>query len=599
MAESEVRSQRDTIELLFDYCLQERIKKCPSSFYMTSFNGIPVTIDAHQRGGKELAKSRRRSRSVFQFIEQRGTRSRWFCKKDESKELILSNEIFDVCFDLITAFRAEQKGNSRKAWNEIANCTYGLHQQDFQKIWNLVREHPGCLDGTQANFTGCPQSQVVDSSIRLEEAQDEIQHEMDVLDGSADVADDTTAHEDWEKIQRLRNHFQTYIDLEAKGSRGNSTCAFYEGAQYAVKVLQILQKSKRLEVVPDCADSMQAARTGPGPPFLVVEEHERYHCESPMKEFWEKFNPKESTATIKYSRKDKDRWGGQHTLNSKIIAQFQARQAQHATLRDLTKHNISDFLPPFNCLNMAYTGPPRMPVCLKPQRYNILQELNNRLNMGDTENTTNRPTKRKEPTRHTDFVDGLRFTLLTQSDAVSFIHCDRHALGTYGISVAGEKLWIMITFNSPQAQARYQEQCQNFDFQDCELHWTFLNPGKIVVMLRSVPHIVITTKDSLFYGGSFWDGEDLIGTLKDLKQEFGHSLRTTNESAAKQLPEVLRKLGEMCEDQSWMKAFKIKDEEAFWKVWRDALDVVEGKSKKKAMAVGRGSRKEKQANISS
>ena len=119
-------------------------------------------------------------------------------------------------------------------------------------------------------------------------------------------------------------------------------------------------------------------------------------------------------------------------------------------------------------------------------------------------------------------------------------------------------------------------------------------------MLRSVPHIVITTEDSLFYGGSFWDGEDLIDTLKDLKMEFVHELQTTNESAAKQLPEVLEKLGEMCKDQSWMKEFKIKDEEAFWKVWRDALDVVEGRSKKKkttskhrATAVGQSSGKEK------
>ncbi len=591
MPESEVRSQKDTLKLLFDSYLQARIRKCPSSFYITSSDGTPVTIDAHQTGGKELTKARRRVRSVYHLIEQRGTRSRWFRKKDESKELILSNEIFDTCFDLISAFRAEHKGNSREAWTRIANDTYGLHQQDFQEIWNLVRQHPGCLDGTMANFTGSPQSQGVDSSVRSEEAQDEI----DVLEGLADTADNATTHKDWEKIQRLRSHFQTYIDLEAKQSRGNSRSAFYEGAQYAIKVLQILQKSKRLEVVADCANSMRVARTGPGPPFFVVEEHEYYHRKSPdssMKEFWGKFNPKDSTATMDYSREDTNRWRGQNTLNSKIIERFQDRQARHATLRDLTEHNISDFLPPFNCSNMAYTGPPRMPACLEPQRYNILQELNNRLYIGDTKNITNRPTKRKEPIRHTDFMDGLRFTLLTQSDAVTFIHCDRHALGTYRISVAGEKLWIMITFNSPEAQARYQEQCQDFDFQDCELHWTFLNPGKIVVMLRSVPHIVITTEDSLFYGGSFWDGEDLIDTLKDLKREFDYSFRTTNEGAAKQLPGVLKELGEMCEDQSWIKWFKIKDEEAFWKVWRDALDVAEGRSKKKttskytAIAVG-------------
>ena len=400
-----------------------------------------------------------------------------------------------------------------------------------------------------ANFMGPPQSQVVDSSIRFDEGQDE----MGVLEESANVADNATADEDWEKVQNLRSHYQTYIDLEAKRSRGNSKSAFYEGAQYAVKVLQMLRKSKRLEVVADCEDSMQVARSDSGPPFFVVEEHERYRSESPdssMEEMWKKFNPKDSTATMDYSRKDKNRWGGQDTLNSKITERFQARQARHATLRDLPEHNnnISNFLPPLNCLNMAYTGPPRIPACLEPRRYNILSELNNRLHMGDAENTTNRPTKRKEPIRHTDFVDGLRFTLLTQSDAVTSIHCDRHALGTYGISIAGEKLWIMITFNSPQAQARYQDQAESFDFEDCELYWTFLNPGKIVVMLRSVPHIVITTEDSLFYGGSFWDGEDLIATLEDLKTEFVHRLQTTNESAAKQLPEVLRKLGEMCED---------------------------------------------------
>ena len=581
MAESEVPCLKDALKVLFDAYLQERTKNYPSSFYIRSSDGNPVTINAHQRGGKELAKARRQFRRHHLFIEERGTRSRWFRKENESKELILSNEIFDTCFDLISAFRAEHKSNSREAWNKIASCTYGLHQQDFLVIWNLVREHPDYLDGTMANFTGSPQSQVADLSVRFDEAQDE----MGVLEESTNVADNATADEDWEKVQSLRSHYQTYIDLEAKRSRGNSKSAFYEGAQYAVKVLQILQKSKRLEVVADCENSMQVARSGSGHPFFVVEEHERHRSmssDSSMKEIWKKLNPKDSTATMDYSRKDKNRWGGQDTLNSKIIERFRARQTRHATLRDLPEHNnISNFLPPLNCLNMAYTGPPRMPACLEPRRYSILSELNNRLHMGDAENTTNRPTKRKEPIRHTDFVDGLRFTLLTQSDAVTFIHCDRHALGTYGISIAGEKLWIMITFNSPQAQARYQDQCENFDFEDCELHWTFLNPGKIVVMLRSVPHIVITTEDSLFYGGSFWDGEDLIETLEELKTEFVHGLQTTNESAAKQLPEVLRKLGEMCEDQCWMKEFKIRDEEAFWKVWRDTLDVVEGRSKKK------------------
>ena len=546
----------------FRIYLRDEMCQNPQNYYINP--EAPLTYAAQQKTQRARVESQYDFRKKYHRLPNGGKRSRWVEKLDEQKELVLVNEIFDTCYDSILALPDHAQRNVDTVKAEIIPNTSKLLKRDIEKVWRLLHSSTGPRHFIRNDLvsTGSPRMFVPGLSL---------DHPYLPEPGprSEPQEDGEVAQKDWQQLEILRNMFKAYSE------HGGAQNTMRDAVIHANEILQHLTRRGRMEIA--LAASIENLDSTTRPSYLLIREeatlHEERQPEANLKEI------EKSTATIKYSTKGKDKWQGRQCQNSDIYKHFKDRRENGHTLSSTGAPDFKNFVEPWNCLNIGDTGPPEVPKCLDLFKFRILEYINERLNHQISNTSTDRGTKRTASSMDNDFMGGLRFKLLTQEDAVSLLHCDRYAVITYVRPKMGEKLWITVTFKTEDALARYRKMGVDFDYEDCDLHWRFLRPGDVLIMFRSVPHFVITTRDSWVVGGSVWNGEDLLRILEDIIAEYDNDFRTTNEDAARQFPLVLEALSEMCQDLDWRKRFKIENWDYFVTLLARAKEKALGTSK--------------------
>ena len=366
--------------------------------------------------------------------------------------------------------------------------------------------------------------------------------EQQIRDAAYECNSDRNAS-NFNRVQKIHRRIITF--LQCKHNR-NTVCE--EHLKKAANLLPLLHPSNEIPIYDHTLESFEkASRTGE--PAILFPTPCRNRQKSPEERLAELFRAaRGKIAVFDSSTKTatKEATGGRSWTIKQIRDHIRRRLRNHASIRGALASGSPDkFKEPINMTNLAGIPKVERPRWMKAEAERF--ELVNDIGIPIQKST---PLRDRMTVSALEFLDGLLWMLFTEEDAISPFHRDRHALNTLIVPQFGEKLWIMIVFEDSErgqkARAEYIKQGTEFDpsTPGSKLRWAFINENNAMIMFRSVPHFVLTTKLSVFYGESFADAYDLNGFLRDAIAEYEEDGfdKATNEPASRQFEDWLLQL---------------------------------------------------------